>query len=306
VPSTGEVAGDVTNMLTYYEGKQFDYFNDDTSRNNICQQSWWTRSLSTKSGYNYYYVGDTGDDYLSANAKTMTMNVVAAFVVGDRIMQNYTWKELQSIAQMKLSESTLATQYNIHLGDKKSDVYHSYILVDLGLEQDDYDGFVFMDKSFYTSNYTDTGTTVGGYIDSTIATEVENIYSSLIYYDLKQVIKKVSIKCNDAPSNYTETHTGEYHMFLPAHREMGGQGYTSDSPYAPKIYGEYLDKEGNCFDYFENQENLSDIIYINNVMCRTVSPQYETSAAHISFTDHRHVWLSIEGDSQIAPCFVVG
>ena len=182
-------------------------------------------------------------------------------------LANYSWSEIKTIAQ----GSEPLSNYNINIGDTKTDSGKTYILVS-DERNEAYGGLVFMFDSGISDEMNSAYSNAGGYVSSDMKLTVDILYNQLPA-ELRSVIKTVTISCNDGTDNYTTTHTASVKVFVPALREVSGT-QKSSSP----IYNPYLNAEGNTFDWFTNadteQANRSTIsssnwwlrsAYINNL-----------------------------------------
>lgn len=162
-------------------------------------------------------------------------------VIIKETLNDYTWAEIQTIAQ---TEDSLST-YNINIGDTKTDengnVY--YLVSDNRITA--YSGLVFMYKSklVETMNEAFPPTSEGGYLSSDLKKVVDNEFNNLPT-DLQATIKPVYL------NNYKGDNTWqsyEAYLFVPALREV--------STYVPS-YGDInvIEKEGDIFDWFNNPE----------------------------------------------------
>jgi prepilin-type N-terminal cleavage/methylation domain-containing protein len=219
----------------------------------------------------------------------------------------YSWEEIQIFAKAGLTNEQYA-MYNIYPGSTKIVDSTIYYLVDL--DGNNYNGFVFMYDANTTSNINGTSqSNKGGYANSKIASTVEDLYNNLIDLDLKNVIKQVTIQCNDGQSNYSKTHAYSCHMFLPAAVELGEDTYSE----LQKPYIEYYQKEGSKFDYFKYLSDPSSTQFMktffngktywtrsavmrNNSNFHTASGQYGNVGDVYSVTNKM----------KVMPCFVIG
>ena len=221
------------------------------------------------------------------------------------------WSSIKALANARLSKDDYKNKYGISPGDKIVSNGITYVLVDLGLdnncdgiideeEQKGYDGFVFMYKHSTPLKMNSTGTNAGGYAASELAPQVEALYDNLADSALKAAIKEVTITCNDGNANYTATHTYTAHMFLASYKEIGS---TSN------LTGTY-NAEGTCFDLFANG-NSSRARFMSTV---NISSAWWLRSAYSGNTSGFQ-YISIHGynggiiaDStfDIVPAFVIG
>ena len=161
----------------------------------------------------------------------------------------YEWSELKALAQANLSADELRNTYGIEVGDYKEVDSVKYVLVDLGLDEGDYDGFVFMYNSGTKLQINSISTSSGGYAASAVAPQVEALYTNLSDSLLKSAIKEVTLTCNDSYYDNDLTHEYTAHMFLASYKEVG---FTSN------LTGKYAtgyNAEGTCFDLFTSEDS---------------------------------------------------
>ena len=232
-------------------------------------------------------------------------------VIAKASLNDYTWSEIKTIAQMNLDSTTLLSEYNINLGDTKTENGYTYRLVDL--DGNDYDGFVFMYdtqiQSFYNYSIISTDPnhplyevswgaaiepcTVGGYKDSILAVEINELWENLDSNELKNVIKEVQIQYNDDQLNNYAPGTYTTHLFAVSCTEINSiKNYMSD--------------EGVVFDYFVN-----DAVSARMSIC---SMQWATRSCNINFGGYEIVrtdgtangGIGSPTKAQVVAAFVVG
>jgi hypothetical protein len=205
----------------------------------------------------------------------------------------YSWAELKLLAQAKLSANAYKVKYSIEPGKTKTVDGITYVLVDLGLDEGDYDGFVFVYYTGVTQQMSTTNINKGGYVGTNIAKDyVDNIYNemSLDYAnDLKTSMKKVSVTCNSGHQDKNggntmgmSLYTHECYMFMMSAKELG------------VAWGSYqYSKEGNTFDYFtanKKRQDFSDLIgcdyawWLRTAASNTSSSFYSTSVSANSYS----------------------
>ena len=177
----------------------------------------------------------------------------------------YSWSELKALANAKLSKEDYANKYNIKPGSIKTVDGVKYMLVDLGLEAEDYDGFVFMYVLDEKIPMHHEDTQVGGYFAMDLRTYIDNIYttmSSSAVNGLKANIKQVTIAANtgnkDASGNYLsckQLAQENAYMFLASFTEVG---YVQSGSAANKQA-----IEGVCFDYFAEDDQAARYSFSN-------------------------------------------
>ena len=168
----------------------------------------------------------------------------------------YSWAEIQAISQ---ADDVSLADYNIKIGDTKTDNGTTYMLVD-----DDrtgyYDGLVFMFRA-ENDQANAINKNTGGYPSSRIRTRVDALYDTLPT-NLQDVIKTVTIGCNNVGADVlTEleiTHHIDVKLFLPSVREVGAAAvsYADDEPYEI-----YLDRECTYNDVYSFEEAAFDYFY---------------------------------------------
>jgi hypothetical protein len=189
-----------------------------------------------------------------------TLQLPAENPSGD--LQNYfdvgNWSSIKALAQANLSKDDYKNKYGIEPGDTIVSNGTTYVLVDLGTDNngdgvqetgEDYDGFVFMynTDSKLAMNST-SATNDGGYAASELAPQVEAIYNNLADSEFKSAIKEVTITCNDYGSNKPATHEYTAHIFLASAKEIGCDvsGWNFPDGYMA---------EGICFDLFTTSDS---------------------------------------------------
>ena len=214
-------------------------------------------------------------------------------------IDSYTWAEIKEIAKLNLSANEYKTRYGIKVGQIKD---NKYILVDL--DGNTYDGFVFMYDTDMHDQMNATKTNNGGYKSSFLANEVEKLYTNLIDSDLKNVIKQVSVKCNDVYNNKNTTHTYTCHMFIASAKEVG---FNIDQLNKPDAYK----NEGSKFDYFVEGRDLS-AVNKRMAICsysawwvRSANSNYNDTFCFVYENGSYDTYDSYDSCAVIA-CFVVG
>ena len=151
-------------------------------------------------------------------------------------LDEYTWDEIQKLAMGGLSHETYINVYNINLLDKKD----GYTLVDY----DNYGGFCFMYYSSEKIKLNEENSNEGGYANLEVAEAVNN-YKNFFDENLQNVLKEVTIICNDGKDWRTNEHHYVCKVFLPSAVEFGLWHLVDDDPYSETIL-----KEGTVFDCF--------------------------------------------------------
>ena len=163
-------------------------------------------------------------------------------------LNGYTWSQIQALAQAKLSPEDYKNKYGIEPGSTKTANGKTYVLVDLGLDNGDYNGFAFMYKA-QMGQFNPSGSNQGGY-GAYALNEVNSLYTSLDS-DLQTVIKPVYINYNEGGAKYSESsyHTtnSSVYLFLPSYKEVG---FTERLNSNTEPCFEGYNAEGNRFDYF--------------------------------------------------------
>ena len=179
-----------------------------------------------------------------------TLKLVASNPSGG--INAYSWSQIQALSTANLTPEEYETFYGIRLGQMKDS---KYMLVDF----DNYGGFVFLiNYAGSTDQYaSQTTSNVGGYANSEIASVVNDVYDSLPS-DMKNVIKEVTIKCNDVDDNTIHEYTCK--LFLPSYKEFGGHTFDGSSDATS------LTLEGDVFDFFVPKVSIESL--------RTGLPEY--------------------------------
>lgn len=223
----------------------------------------------------------------------------------------YSWSEIKALARAKLTASEYKSKYGIEPGYTKTVDGVEYVLVDLGLDVGDYDGFVFMYNSkIRAKKMNASSTNVGGYAASDLAPQVESLYTNLSNDELKTVIKEVSIICNDGYDNYEATHTYKAHMFLASYIEVGFTNDLNDE------YCENYKNEGQKFDLFlegtdTNACNMRKKIYQSDVSwtgwwLRSAVSDTTYGFNGVTAAGGGSLCNSISTNETLVPVFVVG
>ena len=256
---------------------------------------------TTTSGFSVNQ-GGTGGSFITGGSSgeepeedNIIDNVVNAMPEPDanKTLNDYTWKEIQALAYACLTPEEYKTKYGIELGQKKDDTYW---LVDF--DGNEYEGFIFMYKTNNYSNWNGSSTNVGGYAASNLAVLTEACYVELPL-DLQEVIKEVTIKCNNGSTDPSLITEYVCHLFTPSHREIGGTS---------TIESEALDAEGQCFDYITSDEVRKTIGNVTSYGWFTRSAKGDSSSSfYYVYTDGSAD--NSKGASSTAcrvPAFVVG
>ena len=230
IPSISEVGGSfmytedpIHQAYILNEGVQFDYFQTDGFRaslsngNHWLLRSWVSDTHNQDWGVRLHYVSKSGwieQDF------PLERELVVTFVVGYEEddwsyvdnshipLNQYTWDELKSIAQLGLTAEEYQNQYGITVGQVKDG---KYWLVDI--DGNEYGGFVFMysDEIYKTYDRNNSYNYDHNYVESLFET---------LDTDLKTVIKVVDVEYY----NGTEIEIiNDTHLFLASHTELGLQ-----------------------------------------------------------------------------------
>ena len=221
----------------------------------------------------------------------------------------YEWSELKTLAQAKLSADELRDTYGIEVGDYKEVNSVKYVLVDLGLDEGDYDGFVFMYKTGTQKAMNSTYTNKGGYASTNVMKDyVDGLYASLETSNNKlyQAIKKVNIVCNDGRTAYGSaiyTHNVEnVGMFLASAKEVG---INASALINPKGYV----AEGECFDLFTDDSSRTEFMSTANISIRWWLRSAVSSENNYFLyidTDGHQIVEHATGSLAVMPAFVIG
>ena len=183
-----------------------------------------------------------------------------------KTLNDYTWEEIKQLADAKLTPTQYKDQYGIELGQKKDD---KYVLVDF--DGNNYEGFVFMYRSNQLTSMYGNYSNYGGYAKSQIVSERFNMIGKqydAFSDDLKAVIKEVTIKCSSGYEAPTVVYDYVTSLFVPSVREFGGT-----------TVGDYLDQEGQLFDYFVDNDARSQFAYPGYYGCFTRSTKNNSSTS---------------------------
>jgi hypothetical protein len=198
--------------------------------------------------------GGNVSDAVTPGGNGGTLQLPAENPSGD--LQNYfdvgNWSSIKALAQANLSKDDYKNKYGIEPGDTIVSNGTTYVLVDLGTDNngdgvqetgEDYDGFVFMynTKEQHAINNEQNYNT--GYLSSHIAQQLDEMYDDFANVDpsLHSAIKEVSIACGNSGTLTTTTQNKK--VFLVSMKEMGFN--VSEFQYA-QAYND----EGVCFDLF--------------------------------------------------------
>lgn len=177
------------------------------------------------------YSGDVYCNTCKTIVKTGTYSVTKKSTLND-----YSWLEIQYLSQSGASLSN----YNIKIGDKKTDGGKTFVLVD-DSRDGYYGGLVFMFDSGVKS-WANNGNS-DGYANTPIRTKVEGLYDTLST-ELQSAIKPVTVACNKGNKYYWQTEYLENtKLFLPSVREAGGRSMWDLGYTGPGDYEVYLDRE---------------------------------------------------------------
>ena len=213
-------------------------------------------------------------------------------------LKDYTWSELNTLAQANLSADELRDTYGIEVGDYKEVSGVKYVLVDLN----SYGGFVFMYNADTSLVMNSTSTNAGGYASSKLAPQVEALYTNLTDSDLKAAIKEVTITCNDGKANYTATHPYTAHMFLASAKEVGFNvsGWT---------YPDGCNAEGTCFDLFttdnSSRTGFMSTANISSSWWLRSAGSYDTRGFYYVLTTGDYSDLNALYANVVVPAFVI-
>ena len=219
------------------------------------------------------YSGDTYCTTCNELVAAGTYNIAVKASLND-----YSWLEIQCLAKMDVD----LKDYNIKIGDTKTDGTYTYVLVD-DARDTHYGGLVFMFNASVGGDGTITKTRAmnstmindGGFAASNMVDYLNNTGRSdaivqTLSSDLLNVIKSVDVRCNDGPANPQKTWTAEgLKLFLPSVREVGFETLSSagwrdletDDGFLNKeciLEGETYDYNKAVFDWF-NSKVVSDV-----------------------------------------------
>ena len=226
-------------------------------------------------------------------------------------LNDYTWIEIKAISRMNLTESQLSSQYNIHLGDSKTENGYTYIVVDL--YDNEYDGFVFVYDAQFSEYIRSNAATsevthlqTGGYKETQIVHTINNLYDTYSE-DLQNAIKPVSIKCNKGGWDTGYYYLDNMYVFAPSMVEITGQLWEDDD--SDRTWSNCF-SDGQQFDLFVN----------NYDAWRAISNGDSTLSRTADIADENWpvLWYIFDNDEyptaertnwwawQILPCFVIG
>ena len=252
----------------------------------------------------------------SNNVTLLTSTYLSKKIIKDNTpkppsLEDYSWSEIQQLARKKLSADEYKTQYGIEPGSTKTVNGVTYVLVDLGLDSGDYNGFVFMYNSKTTSQINNTETNYGGYSAANVIVNYMNsLYEELKISDneLYTVIKKVDIVHTGGLTEYKQgiyNHTMQNAaLFLASVREVG----FDTSEWQNNSYG--FNFEGQCFDLFDTTAtSRTDFMKKANI-----DSSWWLRSSHAS-ADVFFEQIMVNGScitiranevDTIVPCFVIG
>ena len=228
-------------------------------------------------------------------------------------LDDYTWSEIQTLAQANLSKDDYKNKYGIEPGDTIVSNGTTYVLVDL--DGNNYDGFIFMYNSDTTKAMNSSSTNAGGYastdvmkpyVDDGNDTNNVDLYDKLDA-DLKSVIKKVNIVCSEGSEAYasgTYTHTlNNVGLFLASAKEVG---FTVSEWTNPNSYI----NEGDCFDFFTGNTSarisfMNTIGIASNWWLRSANSSYPSSFKDVTASGGNGSVVANE-TCLVIPCFVIG
>ena len=171
-------------------------------------------------------------------------------VVSPKTVNNYTWTELQSMSQLRLSNNEYEKIYGLKVGQEKD---NTYVLVDI--DGNDYDGFVFMyDTGLDMQMNAGTVNSPSGKSNSYVYADLNkylnedllnDMYNDLSRRELVESMKYISVKCTVATYDRVRWDTAGIYAFIPSMKEVGWV-----NNYAVSNYTANIESEGECFDYF--------------------------------------------------------
>ena len=234
-----KIDGVVVNTNAYSISNNFEY----TASTGFDNYNGVTHVIFTNDYLNSLSSGAHMIEIISDNGKAST-----DFTITAKTINSYSWSEIKSLANLKLSAEEYESQYGIVVGDAKTDNGIKYVLVDLGLDAGDYNGFVFAFDTGKQSSMNNTDNSVGGYANTKVPAILEEVYEGLATTnrDLYNSILKVPVVYSDSASHDWEYNMCELNcaLFLPSVKEVGGR--LDDLAHL---------EEGNRFDTWK----LSDI-----------------------------------------------
>ncbi len=233
------------------------------------------------------------------------------------------WSMIKNLANARLTKTEYHNKYGIEPGDTIVSNGTTYVLVDLGWdndgngiideeEQKGYDGFVFMYNSGTISNLSNSFANSGGYVSTNVGKAyVDSLYTNLEDdgpNGLKANIKQVTITCNSGKldkdgtdTNGMSTYTTDAYMFLASTKEVGCN-----------FSGYQYDAEGTRFDLFVGQYDRRDFATLTNIF--SVSYYWWLRSADSSYTGYFYM-VNTGGHGSIeyaynryavVPAFVIG
>ena len=228
---------------------------------------------------------------LSVNGNTKsTCECGYSYISNQKELNDYTWSEIQELASC--ANVNLKYIYGVSVGQTK----YSCKLIDMS---NPYNGWVFSGPfNIKEPMHTNSSTDIHSYHNTTLASKIESHYDSLSNEELKNVIKKVKVKCVNTLDNFVMTEY-EYHFFLPSEVEVGSKAF-SGTEYYTYLYAEA------CGETFEAYK---DGIRANWLWTRSMDPQ-SSSVRFLSNTpDEKQTGYSALPDTDwiiAVPIFVVG
>ena len=247
-----------------------------------------------------------------------TLQLPAENPSGD--LQDYydadSWSAIKTLAQANLSKDDYKNKYGIEPGDIIiSDEGTTYVLVDLGTDEGDYDGFVFMYNSGKETGMNDNAFNRGGYVGymqygnlvpSYSKQTVDKLFDNLTDTELQNVIKEVTITCNSGNDNANDVwdkgmskYTAEVSMFLASAKEVG-----------VTIDGYQYDAEGNKFDLFTTDNSsraaLKDLLNMDDAWWLRSANSAQGGTFHCVLGSGKVDFMSANWKYYIIPAFVIG
>ena len=242
--------------------------------------------------------GNNVSDNINAD-NLLNNNLPAENPNGDLItyVESDGWVALQNLARAKLSVEDYRDKYGIEVGDTLEVDGQTYVLVDLGLDEGDYDGFVFMFFDGKISKMSTSGYNTGGYRESLAAQYFNDLYNDMEGTELYTVIKEVDVLCGNGTNKEEPLYSEKYHIFLPSQYEVG--------------FADTMDKEpvdGREFDYFYShaQNGTFTTNYVGGYWWTRTSTPYSTSFYITSTIYGSNYASNCSMDWRLVGCFVVG
>ena len=246
--------------------------------------------------------GQAGSEGVFVPGQEQPGNNIEDVITAKSELNDYTWVEIEEIANMGLTTEKLANDYNITVGSYKEVNGVKYYLVDV--EDNAYNGFIFMYDTQEMGSHMPSSansSNIQGYGNSLLANKLTEMYNTLTDVELKEVIKQVDVNYVKRYTDQTVYTTNAY-LFAPSFAEIG---CINDSSYEATLMS-----EGVKFDYFlEGMEadacERRSSFMSTSWWTRSIAPITDTSFYNVN--SGGGVWSERSYyPCSIVACFVVG